>query len=173
MFLYVYVWDFCLFVVESVISLSLTHMLSLSFSLSLSFPLPLLSLSLSSPSPSLPPLLFTIGPAPHSQLQLWQFLLELLLISANTHLIQWTEGEFEFQIKSPTEVAQLWGQVTNNPSMNYEKLAIGLRYYYTKGIMSKVPGKRLTFRYAGSIRNYVQMRRSQMVSSHEEIVIVE
>ena len=123
-------------------------------------------------SPSLS-LSLTIGPAPHSQLQLWQFLLELLLISANTHLIQWTEGEFEFQIKSPTEVAQLWGQVTNNPSMNYEKLALGLRYYYTKGIMNKVPGKRLTFRYAGSIRNYVQMRRSQMVSSHEEIVVVE
>ena len=115
----------------------------------------------------------TIGPAPHSQLQLWQFLLELLLISANTHLIQWTEGEFEFQIKNPTEVAQLWGQVTNNPNMNYEKLALGLRYYYTKGIMSKVPGKRLTFRYAGSIRNYVQMQHSQMVSSHEEIVVVE
>ena len=167
MFLYVYVWDFCLFVVESVTSQSLTHMLSLSLSF---FPSP--PLSLSSPSPS-PPLFFIIGPAPHSQLQLWQFLLELLLISANTHLIQWTEGEFEFQIKSPTEVAQLWGQVTNNPSMNYEKLAIGLRYYYTKGIMSKVPGKRLTFRYAGSIRNYVQMRRSQMVSSHEEIVVVE
>ena len=113
------------------------------------------------------------GPPPQSQLQLWQFLLELLLISANTHLIQWTDGEFEFQIKSPSEVAQLWGQVTNNPHMNHEKLAIGLRYYFTKGIMSKVPGKRLTFRYAGSIRNYVQMRRSQMVSSHEEIVVVE
>ena len=70
--------------------------------------------------------------------------LELLLISART------EEEFEFQIKSPTDVAQLWSQVTNNPSMNYEKLAMGLRYYCTKGIMSKVPGKRLTFQYAGS-----------------------
>ena len=80
------------------------------------------------------------------------------------------DSEFEFQIKSPKEVAQLWGQVTNNPSMNHEKLVIGLRFYFTKGIMGKVPGKRLTFRYAGSIRNYVQMRWSQMVSSHEEIV---
>lgn len=132
-----------------------------------------LSLSLLLPR-SLPPFptrsLCTARP---THLQLWQFLLELLLISANAHLIQWTEGEFEFQIKSPTEVAQLWGQVTHNSSMNYEKLATGLRYYFTKGIMSKVAGKRLTFRYAGSIRNYVQMRRSQMVSSHEEIVVVE
>ena len=111
-----------------------------------------------------------LGPA---QLELWRFLLELLLISANTNLIQWTDGEFEFQIKSPTEVAQLWGQVTNNPNMNYEKLAVGLRYYFTKGIMTKVPGKRLTFKYAGNVRNYVQMRRSQMISSHEEIVVVE
>ena len=39
--------------------------------------------------------------------------------------------------------------------------------------MTKVQGKRLTFKYAGNVRNYVQMRRSQMISSHEEIVVVE
>ena len=57
--------------------------------------------------------------------------------------------------------------------MNYEKLARGLRYYYNKGIMKKVGGKKLSFRYAGNVRNYVQMRRSQMLSTHEEIVVVE
>ena len=112
-------------------------------------------------------------PAPRSSLQLWQFLLELLLISANTHLIQWTDSEFEFQINKPSEVAQLWGQVTNNPTMNYEKLARGLRYYYSRGIMNKVPGKKLTFKYAGNVRNYVQMRKSQMLSTHEEVLVVE
>ena len=56
------------------------------------------------------------------------------------------------------EVAQLWGQVTNNPSMNYEKLAMGLRYYFMKGIMSKAPGKRLTFRYAGSTCLYTELQ---------------
>ena len=109
-------------------------------------------------------------PAPRSQLQLWQFLLELLLISANSHLIQWTENDLEFQINKLSDVAQLWGKCTNNPTMNYEKLARGLRYYYSRGIMSKVPGKKLTFKYAGNI---IQMRRSHMISSTEEFVVVE
>ena len=112
-------------------------------------------------------------PEPRSQLQLWQFLLELLLISANSHLIQWTDSEFEFLINKPAELAELWGKCTHNPTMNYEKLARGLRYYYNKGIMKKVGGKKLSFRYAGNVRNYVQMRRSQMLSTHEEIVVVE
>jgi len=111
------------------------------------------------------------APAPRSQLQLWQFLLELLLVSPNSHLIQWTDDDFEFQINKPAEVAQLWGKCTNNPTMNYEKLARGLRYYYNKGIMHKVNGRKLTFKYAGNVRNYVQMRRSQMVSNHEELIV--
>ena len=116
---------------------------------------------------------FPVVPAPRSQLQLWQFLLELLLISANSHLIQWTDNDLEFQINRPSEVALLWGKCTNNPGMNYEKLARGLRYYYSRGIMSKVPGRRLTFQYAGNVRSYVQLRRSQTVGSTEEVVLVE
>lgn len=112
-------------------------------------------------------------PATRTQLQLWQFLLELLLVSPNAHLIQWTDAEFEFQINKPTEVAQLWGKCTNNPSMNYEKLARGLRYYYQKGIMNKVSGRKLTFKYAGSVRDYVKMRRSQIPASHKELVAME
>ena len=112
-------------------------------------------------------------PATRTQLQLWQFLLELLLVSPNAHLIQWTDDEFEFQINKPTEVAQLWGKCTNNPSMNYEKLARGLRYYYQKGIMNKVSGRKLTFTYAGSVRDYVKMRRSQIPASHKELVAME
>ena len=112
-------------------------------------------------------------PATRTQLQLWQFLLELLLVSPNAHLIQWTDDEYEFQINKPTEVAQLWGKCTNNPSMNYEKLARGLRYYYQKGIMNKVSGRKLTFTYAGSVRDYVKMRRSQIPASHKELVAME
>ena len=110
---------------------------------------------------------------PRNQLQLWQFLLELLLISANSHLIQWTDNDFEFQINKPNDVAELWGKCTNNHTMNYEKLTKGLRYYYSRGIMGKVQGRKLTFRYSGNIRSYVQMRRSQMANSTEEVVVVE
>ncbi len=112
------------------------------------------------------------APTPHSQLQLWQFLLELLLISANTHLIQWTSNTFEFQINKPLDVARLWGKVTNNEHMDYQKLLKGLHYYFNKGIMSKVKGKPLSFQYNGSIQNYIEMRRSNL-ASQEEMVIVE
>ena len=95
----------------------------------------------------------------------------------NSHLIEWTKGseEYEFQIINPTEVAQLWGKCTNNSTMNYDKLARGLHYYYSKGVISKVEGKKLTFQYNGPAKSYVQMRCAQAMNmdSMEEIVVVE
>ena len=108
------------------------------------------------------------------QLPLWQFLLELL-VNSNTDLLQWTDNEFEFQISKPTEVSQLWGQFTHsgNP-MTYEKLYAALKCHFNQGVMSQVQGRKLTFRFAGHIRNYIQMRRSQSgTSSLEEMVVVE
>lgn len=74
------------------------------------------------------------------------------------------------------KVAQLWGKYTNNSNMNYDKLARGLCHYYSKGIIEKVDGKKLTFRYNGLARSYVQKRCSQTVdvaNSLEEMVVVE
>ncbi len=56
--------------------------------------------------------------------------------------------------------------------MNYEKLARGIRYYYTCGIMSKVSGKHLTFRYSGNVTSYIHMRQSQ-VNLGGDVVVVE
>ena len=109
-------------------------------------------------------------------MQLWQFLLELLLETSNSHLIEWTRGgqEYEFQIINPTEVALLWGKCTNNSTMNYNKLVQGLRFYYSKGIISKADGKKLTFRYNGQAKSYVKMRCAQAMNMNvEEIVVVE
>jgi hypothetical protein len=111
--------------------------------------------------------------------QLWQFLLDLLLAVNCSHLIQWTDcsqEDYEFTIHRPTEVAQLWGKCSNNSAMNYDKLARGLRYYYSKGIIEKVEGKKLTFRYNGFARSYVQQRCRQAVdvtTNVEEMVVVE
>lgn len=97
----------------------------------------------------------------------------------SNHLIQWnncTDEEYEFTIHRPAEVAQLWGKCTKNSAMNYDKLARGLRYYYSKGIIEKVEGKKLTFRYNGLARSYVQQRCREAVevtNSVEEMVIVE
>ena len=118
--------------------------------------------------------------ASHPSPQLWQFLLDLLLTGNCSHLIQWTdcsEERYEFTIHQPAEVALLWGKCTNNSAMNYDKLARGLRYYYSKGIIDKVEGKKLTFRYNDFARSYVQQRCSRqavdVTSNVEEMVVVE
>uniref|UniRef100_A0A8C2ZJT9 ETS1-related protein n=1 Tax=Cyclopterus lumpus TaxID=8103 RepID=A0A8C2ZJT9_CYCLU len=80
-------------------------------------------------------------------IQLWQFLLELLLDSACCTFISWTGDGWEFKMSDPSEVAKRWGQCKNKPKMNYEKLSRGLRYYYHKNIIHKTAGKRYVYRF--------------------------
>ena len=47
----------------------------------------------------------------------------------------------------PDEVARRWGARKNRPNMNYDKLSRALRYYYDKMILTKVAGKRYTYRF--------------------------
>ena len=81
------------------------------------------------------------------QIQLWQFLLELLSDSRNVACIAWEGGNGEFRMVDPEEVAKKWGKRKNKPNMNYDKLSRALRYYYDKHIMTKVHGKRYTYRF--------------------------
>ena len=123
-----------------------------------------LSLSLSHPpnAPAflcLPPLV----PAGRGPIPLWQFLLDLMISPDKSHMIQWTGNGYEFRITKPEDVAMLWGARKNKPKMNYDKLSRGLRYYYSKGIMDKVPGKKLTFKYTCDVQHYVKSRNSQAV----------
>ena len=87
---------------------------------------------------------FIIGTGP---IQLWQFLLELLTDRDCQNCIAWTGREWEFKLIDPEEVARRWGSRKNKPKMNYEKLSRGLRYYYDKNIIHKVPGKRYVYRF--------------------------
>ena len=80
-------------------------------------------------------------------MQLWQFLL-MILTQGPKGLVQWTHDEpFEFKLLNPNKVASMWGEVKNKPSMNYEKLSRGLRYYYGKKILEKVHGKRYVYQF--------------------------
>ena len=97
-------------------------------------------------------------PTGRGPIQLWQFLLDLLISPDKSHLIHWTGNGYEFRILLPEEIAKLWGARKNKPRMNYDKLSRGLRYYYSKGIMDKVPGKKLTFKYTCDVPNYLQSR---------------
>ncbi|KAH9503583.1 hypothetical protein Btru_068229 [Bulinus truncatus] len=81
------------------------------------------------------------------QIQLWQFLLELLSDSANAACITWEGTNGEFKLVDPDEVAKRWGERKSKPNMNYDKLSRALRYYYDKNIMTKVHGKRYAYKF--------------------------
>uniref|UniRef100_A0A1I8G8E0 ETS domain-containing protein n=1 Tax=Macrostomum lignano TaxID=282301 RepID=A0A1I8G8E0_9PLAT len=91
------------------------------------------------------------------QVHLWQFLLEELSNPASDRHICWTgQGQWEFKLKDPDEVARRWGQRKNKPKMNYEKLSRGLRYYYDKRIIEKTTGKRYVYRFAMNMEDVVR-----------------
>ncbi|KAI1903356.1 hypothetical protein AGOR_G00026350 [Albula goreensis] len=81
------------------------------------------------------------------QIQLWQFLLELLSDSSNSSCITWEGTGGEFKMTDPDEVARRWGERKSKPNMNYDKLSRALRYYYDKNIMTKVHGKRYAYKF--------------------------
>ncbi|KER24647.1 hypothetical protein T265_07743 [Opisthorchis viverrini] len=87
---------------------------------------------------------FTAG---SGQIQLWQFLLELLSDSRNIACITWEGTNGEFKLVDPDEVARRWGERKSKPNMNYDKLSRALRYYYDKNIMSKINGKRYAYKF--------------------------
>ncbi|XP_054715980.1 transcriptional regulator ERG homolog [Uloborus diversus] len=81
------------------------------------------------------------------QIQLWQFLLELLADGGNASCITWEGGNGEFRLTDPEEVARRWGRRKSKPHMNYDKLSRALRYYYDKNILTKVQGKRYAYKF--------------------------
>uniref|UniRef100_A0A8C6UNG7 Fli-1 proto-oncogene, ETS transcription factor b n=1 Tax=Neogobius melanostomus TaxID=47308 RepID=A0A8C6UNG7_9GOBI len=86
-------------------------------------------------------------PVGSGQIQLWQFLLELLSDSGNSGIITWEGTNGEFKMTDPDEVAKRWGERKSKPNMNYDKLSRALRYYYDKNIMTKVHGKRYAYKF--------------------------
>jgi friend leukemia integration 1 transcription factor len=81
------------------------------------------------------------------QIQLWQFLLELLSDYNNAACITWEGTSGEFKMTDPDEVARRWGERKSKPNMNYDKMSRALRYYYDKNIMTKVHGKRYAYKF--------------------------
>ncbi|XP_076869375.1 ETS1-related protein isoform X1 [Brachyhypopomus gauderio] len=98
-------------------------------------------------------------------IQLWQFLLELLLDSACHTFITWTGDGWEFKMSDPAEVAKRWGQCKNKPKMNYEKLSRGLRYYYHKNIIHKTAGKRYVYRFVCDVQGMLGKTAQEVLAS--------
>eukprot|EP00118_Oscarella_pearsei_P008453 m.43584 g.43584 ORF g.43584 m.43584 type:complete len:949 (+) comp33455_c0_seq1:137-2983(+) len=95
---------------------------------------------------------FVSGPG-QPRLQLWQFLIEILNKAEFSSIIRWTGVEpGEFKVIETEEVARLWGLRKGRPNMNYDKLSRSLRYYYDKGILEKVPGQRLVYKFDSDLK---------------------
>ncbi|XP_013397382.1 GA-binding protein alpha chain isoform X1 [Lingula anatina] len=88
----------------------------------------------------------------NGQIQLWQFLLELLTDKDCREVIQWVGDNGEFKLNNPEMVAQMWGQRKNKPTMNYEKLSRALRYYYDGDMIAKVHGKRFVYKFVCDLK---------------------
>ncbi|CAG9857638.1 unnamed protein product [Phyllotreta striolata] len=88
----------------------------------------------------------------NGQIQLWQFLLELLTSREYKTVIQWIGKDGEFRLNHPEVVAHLWGERKNKPTMNYEKLSRALRYYYDGDMISKVHGKRFVYKFVCDLK---------------------
>ena len=91
----------------------------------------------------------------NGQIQLWQFLLELLTDAGCRDFIQWVGTDGEFKLNNPEGVAQLWGLRKNKPTMNYEKLSRALRYYYDGDMIAKVHGKRFVYKFVCDLKGLI------------------
>jgi len=106
----------------------------------------------------------------NGQVQLWQFLLELLTDREHREVIHWLGEEGEFKLHNPEIVAQLWGARKNKPNMNYEKLSRALRYYYDGDMICKVHGKRFVYKFVCDLKEllgYSACELSRLVEEAE------
>ncbi|XP_033641718.1 GA-binding protein alpha chain-like [Asterias rubens] len=102
----------------------------------------------------------------NGQIQLWQFLLELLTDTRMLDCISWVGTQGEFKLKHPELVAQRWGERKNKPSMNYEKLSRALRYYYDGDMIAKVHGKRFVYQFVCDLRSLLGYSAAEL---HERV----
>ncbi|CAD5120497.1 DgyrCDS9063 [Dimorphilus gyrociliatus] len=95
--------------------------------------------------------------------RLWEFLVHLLNNPQDySNLIIWESYSGQFYIRNPLELAEMWGRTKKKSNMTYEKLARALRYYYNKMILTKIPGKRHTYKF--NLRLLSELRKDILSS---------
>ncbi len=89
--------------------------------------------------------------------------MELLTDRESQSCIKWTsKRDWEFKIVDPPEVARRWGERKSKPTMNYEKLSRGLRYYYDKNIIKKATNQRYVYRFVCDLESLLGLTFSEL-----------
>nr|AOP32006.1 ets variant 6 [Nematostella vectensis] len=79
---------------------------------------------------------------------LWEFLHYLVTDKKYEKYIAWQNPQKGiFRMVDHNGVAKLWGKHKKRKNMTYDKLSRALRYYYSKDILAKVSGQRLTYKF--------------------------
>ncbi|XP_067000778.2 ETS-related transcription factor Elf-5 isoform X2 [Anabrus simplex] len=99
--------------------------------------------------------------------RLWPFLRDLLKSGKNKDVIEWIHrGKGIFKIKDTKKLAELWGEVRNNPNMNYEKMYSSLRYNYKSGYLKRVPWQKLIFGFGPYAKGWKLYKDSSVESEN-------
>jgi hypothetical protein len=85
-----------------------------------------------------------------------QWIVSLLRSPAtNPSLITWEdEAAGRFKITDSAKYAKMWGEVKQNPEMDYEKLSRAMRYSYKNQELEMVKGVRLTYKFGPNMRDW-------------------
>ncbi|XP_041366538.1 ETS-related transcription factor Elf-3-like [Gigantopelta aegis] len=96
---------------------------------------------------------------------LWEFIYEALMNPLyNPQFLRWeNQREGVFRFVQSEAVAQLWGSLKSNDNMTYEKLSRAMRHYYKRGILERVEGRRLVYKFSLKAMERVREKRHNSV----------
>ena len=79
--------------------------------------------------------------------QLFEFILDILSNPSFSSVMTWEGTNGQFVIIRPDQVARLWGERNGRRNMTYQKFCRALRYYYRKGVLIKIRGRKFTYKF--------------------------